>query len=279
MVDGYQFDKVLVSPEADARLYNFLSARQNLVLKGYKNEMALTTSGLNVYIDTGYALVAGRLIFIDVKTQLTAGANSSGYVVLTIDLTKNNTASGTPGAIDYAWVNNQVRVELVSQLTLQDLMNDGQIYTFPLATYRSDALSISITKIQENYEQSSLSLGEKFAQKEDKHIDTDWVSYTALMNGYSGALALKRKGNLVGFKMIFKAKSTDRIPNSIHVLTPASIFHPTQSWTYMAFPRTGETAYMEDYAAKLEFYTSGGVYISMNTEGKLWYEVSGTYMI
>ena len=139
---GYQFDKSKVTPESDAALYSYLGqgGLDNKVASG----MTATASGLNIYVATGKALVQGRWIAIQQQEQLSAQANTSGYVVVTIDLTQSNTATGTPGASNYEPVNNQLRLELVGQLNRQDLNNGGLIYTFPLYSYVSTGTSVTL---------------------------------------------------------------------------------------------------------------------------------------
>lgn len=150
-IQGYQFDKCKVTPEADAALYYQLNNKQNHVIAGYKNEMNVTSSGLNVYVDTGCALVMGRYCEITNQEQLSVMANTEGYVCITIDLTETNTAEGVPGSADYVVTNNQLRVELVTELVQQDLFNDGQVYTFPLASFSSSGTAVTISRINDNY--------------------------------------------------------------------------------------------------------------------------------
>lgn len=139
---GYQFDKSKVTPESDASLYSYLAqGLDNKVIKG----MIATASGLNLYIEPGKALVQGRFVDVTQQHQLSAQANTSGYVVITIDLTQTNTATGIPGTGDYEPVNNQLRLEVVESLNQQDLNNGGVIYTLPLYSYTSTGTSVLLT--------------------------------------------------------------------------------------------------------------------------------------
>lgn len=143
-LQGYQFDKAKVTPEADAALYSYLAqSSDNKVISGF----TATATGLNAYIASGKALVQGRLIENTQQVQLTAQANKTGYVCITIDLTQDNTSTGTPGSIDYLPINNQLRLELVDNLTQQDLNNGGLVYTFPLYSYVSSGTTMTLTKI------------------------------------------------------------------------------------------------------------------------------------
>ena len=147
-LQGYQFDKAKVTPEADAQLYSYLAqSSDNKVISG----MTATTTGLNVYVAAGKALVQGRLIDNGQQMQLTAQANKTGYVCITIDLTQTNTSTGSPGTSNYVPVNNQLRLELVDILNQQNLNDGGLIYTFPIYSYTSTGTSINLTKIKRNY--------------------------------------------------------------------------------------------------------------------------------
>ena len=153
-LQGYQFDKVKVTPESDAQLYSYLAqSSDNKVISG----LTATATGLNVYVSTGKALVQGRLIENGQQMQLTAQANKSGYVCITIDLTQTNTSTGAPGTSNYVPVNNQLRLELVDTLNQQDLNSGGGlIYTFPLYSYVSTGTSISLTKIDRGFDNATI---------------------------------------------------------------------------------------------------------------------------
>lgn len=160
-IQGYQFDKIKVKPESDAALYSYLAQNSdNKVIKG----ATATASGLNIYVSTGKALVQGRLIEITQQHQLSAQSNTTGYVVITVDLTQSNTATGTPGTSSYIAVNNQLKMELVETLTQQDLSDGGLIYTFPLYSYVSTGTTVTLTKIDKSF----------FKKLETTTIDLGW---------------------------------------------------------------------------------------------------------
>lgn len=83
--------------------------------------------------------------------QLTAQANKTGYICITIDLTQNNTSTGTPGTSGYSPVNNQLRLELVDVLNQQGLNSGGLIHTFPLYSYTSTGTSVALTKFDKSF--------------------------------------------------------------------------------------------------------------------------------
>ena len=170
-LQGYQFDKAKVTPEADAALYSYLAqSSDNKVISG----LVATATGLNVYVSTGKSLVQGRLIENSQQMQLTAQANKTGYVCITIDLTQNNTSTGTPGTSNYVPINNQLRLELVDVLNQQDLNNGGLIYTFPIYSYVSTGATVTLTKLERNY----------YKATESTVIDLGWgLKVTAVKSG------------------------------------------------------------------------------------------------
>lgn len=170
-LNGYQFDKAKVTPEADAALYSYLSqSSDNKVISG----MNATATGLNVYVASGKALVQGRLVEVTQQHQLTAQANKTGYVCITIDLTQDNTSTGTPGTSGYTPVNNQLRLELVDVLNQQDLNSGGLIYTFPIYSYTSTGTTVKLTKLERSY----------YKATESTVIDLGWgLKVTATKSG------------------------------------------------------------------------------------------------
>lgn len=147
---GYQFDRMKISPKADALLYHSMLDGNDRIVKGYKDELKVVATGLNTYISPGACVVQGRMIEIDEEMQLSVSANDSGYVCIVIDLTQNNTSTGEAGTPEYQPVNNQIRLEVVKELVQQDLHNGGQLYTFPLASFNSTGTTIALTKINHN---------------------------------------------------------------------------------------------------------------------------------
>ena len=160
-LQGYQFDKAKVTPESDAQLYSYLAqSSDNKVISG----MTATATGLNVYVASGKALVQGRLAEVTQQHQIIAQANKTGYVCITIDLTQNNTSTGTPGTSGYSPVNNQLRLELVDVLNQQGLNSGGLIYTFPIYSYVSTGTSVALTKLDKSF----------FKKTETATIDLGW---------------------------------------------------------------------------------------------------------
>lgn len=196
-LQGYQFDKAKVTPEADAQLYSYLAqSSDNKVISG----MTATSTGLNVYVASGKALVQGRLVEVTQRHQLTAQANKTGYVCITVDLTQNNISTGTPGTSNYAPVNNQLRLELVEALNQQDLGSGGLIYTFPIYSYASTGTSVTLTKIDKSFRPAST------------------ITSISVSLVYNLTVVFRRQGNLVTASIDRQARTTAAAGEDIMVI-------------------------------------------------------------
>lgn len=149
-INGITFDRMRVTTKSDALLYYSMLDNNDRIVKGYKNELNVSATGLSVFVSTGACVVQGRLIDIDEEELVSVSANDTGYICLVIDLTQVNTSEGEAGTPGYTPVNNQVRLEVVKELVQQDLFEDGKLYTFPLASFTSTGTTVNLTKINHN---------------------------------------------------------------------------------------------------------------------------------
>lgn len=146
MLQGFQFDKMQAYPTTDASLFSYLAGDRSFIIPNRGNELNVTTSELNITVDTGEALILGRQIKITEPMLLTIGANQSGYLVIEIDLSKANTSTGTPGQADYEPINNQLSLKFVNNLTQDNINDGGLIYHFNLGSVSSTSNSITFVK-------------------------------------------------------------------------------------------------------------------------------------
>ena len=155
-INGITFDRMRVTTKSDALLYYSMLDNNDRIVKGYKNELNVSATGLSVFVSTGACVVQGRLIDIDEEELVSVSANDTGYICLVIDLTQVNTSEGEAGTPGYTPVNNQVRLEVVKTLVQQDLFEDGKLYTFPLASFTSTGTTVNLSKIDHNKNLSRL---------------------------------------------------------------------------------------------------------------------------
>lgn len=145
-VTGYTFDKAIVPANRDSILYDKFNFGRSSVIKGRENSLELTSSGLNVTVATGFAIVQGRLIEVSSPEIVAVPANTTGYIVVTIDLSQNNTTTGTPGNSDYDFNLKQGRVEFVKTLISEDTNEGHPVFNLQLAAVTSQTSSVSINK-------------------------------------------------------------------------------------------------------------------------------------
>lgn len=86
-ITGYTFDRMRITPDKDALVYKSLAGGQyNYVINNYKNNMWITAQNLTVTVDTGAAIIKGRMVEILEPMTMTVPANWTGFLVITIDL-------------------------------------------------------------------------------------------------------------------------------------------------------------------------------------------------
>ncbi|OIL86276.1 hypothetical protein, partial [Oenococcus oeni] len=194
----YQSDRMFVSPANDAALYSAILNNTSGVLANRGNNFALTIDGLVVSIDTGQAVIGGRLIEITALESVTIPANSSGSICLVVDLTKTNTVTGNAGDTTYSVAVNQVYTSAVTGSLTQDDLNDGGfIYELPLASFVSTATSVTLTDTTGYLN------------------DTGWLTLpnaTGLVIGSGGLTQYRVKNNVVYIRL--QALDTSKTTNA-----------------------------------------------------------------
>lgn len=142
----YQSDRNFVTPSNDASLYSALSGDTTGVINR-GNKLKITVNGLTATVDTGQAIIFGRLVEITTPQSFTLPANSSGNICIVVDLSKSNTVVGQAGQSNYAVTVNQVYLAGVTgSLVQDDINNGGFIYELPLATFSSTSTSATFSQ-------------------------------------------------------------------------------------------------------------------------------------
>ncbi|MCM0582799.1 hypothetical protein H9L19_06860 [Weissella diestrammenae] len=209
-IEGYQFDRAKVTAKADATLYDSLAGDQSHILKGFGDEMSVTSTGLNLTVGTGLALIQGRMVRITEPEAISIPANVSGYLSITIDLTKENESTGTPGNYDYVVTNNQVEVEFVTNIISGDLNNDEMINNFILGTITST--TSAVTFVQEKT--SLIDVFSKPANVKVWQPNIEYESGDLITFGTMGTLETGKLDNPM-FKALKTHKSTDSFPSNV----------------------------------------------------------------
>jgi len=199
-IKGYQFDRAKVTALKDASLYSMLHLDQSSVIPDRGNELSVNINGLDAVIQTGQAIICGRLIEVTEPETVSIPANTAGFLCITIDLSEINSSEGTPGSSDYVFTNNQLRCEFLETLTQQELNDGGMIYTFNLGAVSSNSSAVTYTKNDAAYDkklnfQNGLAIAGNTLDSAN-FANTGWVS-VSLNSGFSSL-----SGNPVQVKKI-----------------------------------------------------------------------------
>lgn len=150
-VEGHIFDGVKTTAKEFSKITNQLANGKSRVIKGYGKEFAISVSGLNVTIQSGWAVIQGRYVYLNEAKQIVIPANYSGFIVLEIDLSKLNTSTGYPDEETYSVVNNQVILKLVQNVISGNLLDTDTLTQFALYTVSSTGTTATLTKNEENF--------------------------------------------------------------------------------------------------------------------------------
>ena len=143
----YQSDRNTVSPANDASLYGALADDVNGILNR-GNKLSVSVNGLIATVQTGQALIQGRLIEVITPESVSLPPNSHGKICLTVDLSKINDVIGKAGTPEYSVKVNQVYLTTVTGSLTKDNLNDGGfIYQMPIASFESSITSATVTTI------------------------------------------------------------------------------------------------------------------------------------
>ena len=119
----------------DAALYDLLAGSIDFVISGIGNQLEVTSSGLTITLKTGQCLIKGRHVVETIgNTTLLLPANSSGYIVISYDITKVN--------------GQEAELMYISTLISEDLNNNCQRRDFPLYSYVSTSAVVSLTDLR-----------------------------------------------------------------------------------------------------------------------------------
>lgn len=132
MLYGMANNNVIIPAERDGALYNFLLGNQDYIFKGVGNEFKITPSSSSfiLTLGTGEGVVCGRHVTETAgDTVLQLAQNSSGYVVIRIDLTQ------VPGSEAYLFATPTLQQE--------NLNDNGTYHDLPLYRYTTNASGVS----------------------------------------------------------------------------------------------------------------------------------------
>lgn len=119
----------------DASLYDLLAGNIDFVISGIGNQLEVTSSGLTITLKTGQCLIKGRHVVETLgNTTLLLPAYSTGYIVISYDITKVN--------------GQEAELMYVSSIVSEDLNNNGQRRDFPLYSFVSMAAVVTLSDLR-----------------------------------------------------------------------------------------------------------------------------------
>lgn len=207
---GVQFDKMRVTPAMDGFKDEALAGSGEFASWRVGVPFA---SGMNVQIPAGGYVIRGRHIRVTDPVLVPIPANWSGYVVLTIDLTKSNDSSGNPVYDNYSVTNNQVyfRTILTTDLRAEDINAGGQVWDDVMCYVTSNATSITTVNYQDTNIYKAPNPGDihRISVQNDRVYEKIALNNTNVGGKYQNCnVTLRRNGRICFAKMNFKPFTT-----------------------------------------------------------------------
>ena len=259
---GTQFDRAKVTAKNDAALYDAINSGRSFVVPNVLNNMNVTTNALVATINTGRAVIQGRMVEVTVAHPVTIPANSKGFLVLTIDLSKVNSSTGTPGNSNYTFINNQLTARFVTTATTNQLNNNGLVFDFVLGSVTTTANAITFVKNASAYSTALTNV-------EIAGSFTEPIKHAQFQGWYGTTGYIWRVGNLVVLK--HEARNIGSIPSgSVSTEQMPSWAWPIAETTFMAFDQQNNMGQI--------YIGSDGKYRANGDIRNGYWTISGTYV-
>lgn len=122
-------NNVEISAKQDGALYNMALNNKDFIISGIGNEMEVERVIRNaISVKTGECVIHGRHVTIDEKINYGLPLETSGYLVVRIDLTQP--------------IGQEAMIFSTPTLVQQEINWDGTIYDLPLVRFTTGALGI-----------------------------------------------------------------------------------------------------------------------------------------
>ena len=196
----------LVTPVVDRRLYEFLL----LNTVGVADGVAVTNSGTNLIVSSGWGVIKGCVFGVTAETiSATKPASGSANGRLLIELDATN------GTIQFKTQQGST----LPALTQEDINRSGSVYQMELATYTISATDITgLTQTYEQLQSAQNIIGEITSIIQPLQTKLDTIETGAQVNtvtsvaGKTGAVALAKSdvglGNVVNKALTMSLSGT-----------------------------------------------------------------------
>lgn len=137
------FDGSLNTAKQDAYFNYYITNKQNGIVKGLGNECSCTASNGTITFKDGFISVYGRRVFIEngTSTKISLDSTKYGYVVLSIDTSKNEVTIVVKEGTSSAY----------PSLTKTNLLDEDGVYEQPICSYYKTSSSLSIGTVGVTY--------------------------------------------------------------------------------------------------------------------------------
>lgn len=173
------FDGSSVSAKQDADINHHVAGLVPAgIIKGLGSEINYSASNNNITFNDGYVQIYGRRIYVETGTKVYVSLDSTkyGYVVITVDLSKNTAEIGVVETSSSSY----------PTLVQQNLCNGGTKYQMPIAKYSKTTTALNLdTSFARGYIQTTLSVAQKAYSDAVDYVE-DNHSYYQLTGSGSG---------------------------------------------------------------------------------------------
>lgn len=196
----------LVTPVVDRRLYEFLL----LNTVGVANGVAVTNSGTNLIVSSGWGVIKGCVFGVTAETisaSKPASGSANGRLLIELDATN--------GTIQFKTQQGST----LPALTQEDINGSGSVYQMELATYTISATEITgLTQTYEQLQSAQNIIGEIASLIQPLQTKLDTIETGAQVNsvtsvaGKTGAVTLAKSdvglGNVVNKALTMSLSGT-----------------------------------------------------------------------
>lgn len=150
-IKGYPFDRAQSFASEERRTLNSLIGDTSGIVSGIGDqEGRLTTVGLQVTIGTMTAVAKGSWFRTDASTKVTLPPSVTGYILARVNLSEENTSSGSASDGTYQYALNQVRFLVTTESPVKEnLLLAGNVYDIILAKFVSSTTGAVVTDNRE----------------------------------------------------------------------------------------------------------------------------------
>lgn len=150
-IKGYPFDKAQSFASEERRTLNSLFGDTSGIVSGIGDqEGSLTTVGLQTTIGTVTIAAKGSWYRTDTPIKVTLPPSVSGYILARVDLSEENTSTGSASDGSYNYALNQVRFLVTTESPVKEnLLLAGNIYDIILAKFTTSTTNAVVTDSRE----------------------------------------------------------------------------------------------------------------------------------